>query len=48
MVKQNTTPLLAGQGLRLLKRDQSAAELVEEIVVDAYKIISRLSDTISL
>ena len=34
-------PLLAGQGLRLLKRDQSTAEIIIEIVQDANKIISR-------
>jgi nitronate monooxygenase len=39
-------PLLAGQGLRLLKRDQSAAEIIREIVQDANKIISRLKDII--
>lgn len=33
-------PLLAGQGLRLLKGDQSAAEIVEEIAGEAHKIIS--------
>jgi nitronate monooxygenase len=37
-------PLLAGQGLRLLKRNQSAAEIISEIVQDANKIISRLKD----
>jgi nitronate monooxygenase len=41
-------PLLAGQGLRLLKRNQSAAEIIEEIVADANnKIIPRLTSTIS-
>ena len=39
-------PLLAGQGLRLLKKDQGAAEIIEEIVQDANKIISRLKDII--
>ena len=40
-------PLLAGQGLRLLlKSDQSAAEIIREIVQDANKIISRLKDII--
>jgi hypothetical protein len=39
-------PLLAGQGLRLLKKDQGAAEIIKEIVQDANKIISRLKDTI--
>jgi nitronate monooxygenase len=41
-------PLLAGQGLRLLKRDQSAAEIIEEIVEDAHKTISRLEGMVSL
>jgi nitronate monooxygenase len=35
-------PLLAGQGLRLLKGDQSATEIVEEIAGEAHKIISEL------
>jgi nitronate monooxygenase len=39
-------PLLAGQGLRLLKKDQTAAEIIREIVQDASKIISGLKDTI--
>jgi nitronate monooxygenase len=39
-------PLLAGQGLRLLKRNQSAAEIIREIVGDANKIISRLKEII--
>jgi nitronate monooxygenase len=39
-------PLLAGQGLRLLKKDQGAAEIIREIVQDASKIISGLKDTI--
>lgn len=39
-------PLLAGQGLRLLKRDKSAAEIIREIVQDANKLISRLKDII--
>jgi nitronate monooxygenase len=30
-------PLLAGQGLRLLKKDQGAAEIIKEIVQDANK-----------
>jgi nitronate monooxygenase len=40
-------PLLAGQGLRLLKGDQSAAEIVEEIAGEAHKIISDLRRVIS-
>jgi nitronate monooxygenase len=36
-------PLLVGQGLRLLKRDQSAAEIIEEMVTQANNIISRLT-----
>jgi nitronate monooxygenase len=40
-------PLLAGQGLRLLKKDQGAAEIVEEIVTEAQKIISGLGNVIS-
>jgi nitronate monooxygenase len=39
-------PLLAGQGLRLLKRGQSAAEIIKEIVQDANKIVSRLKDIV--
>jgi nitronate monooxygenase len=35
-------PLLAGQGLRLLKKDQGAAEIIEEIVQDSNNIMSRL------
>jgi hypothetical protein len=33
-------PLLVGHTLRLLKRDQGAAEIIREIVGDANKIIS--------
>jgi nitronate monooxygenase len=40
-------PLLAGQGLRLLKGDQRAAEIVEEITGEAHKIISELRRVIS-
>jgi nitronate monooxygenase len=40
-------PLLAGQGLRLLKGDQSAAEIVEEIAGEAHKIIFELRRAIS-
>jgi nitronate monooxygenase len=37
-------PLLAGQGLRLLKKNQGAAEIINEIVQDANNIISRLKN----
>ncbi len=37
-------PLLAGQGLRLLKKDQGAAEIIKEIVQDANNTISRLKN----
>jgi NAD(P)H-dependent flavin oxidoreductase YrpB (nitropropane dioxygenase family) len=40
-------PLLASQGLRLSKRNQSATEIIEEIVAQANKIISRLTGTTS-
>jgi nitronate monooxygenase len=40
-------PLLAGQGLRLLKRDQSVTEIIEEIVVESHRIISKLGGLIS-
>jgi nitronate monooxygenase len=40
-------PLLAGQGLRLLKKDQSAAEIVEEIAGEGHKNISELRRVIS-
>jgi nitronate monooxygenase len=40
-------PLLAGQGLRLLKKDQSAAEIVEEIACEGHKNISELRRVIS-
>ncbi len=36
-------PLLAGQGLRMLKGNQSAAEIVAEIVSDAKAVMSRLT-----
>jgi nitronate monooxygenase len=39
-------PLLAGQGLRLIKKDQGAADIIKEIVQDANKVISRLKDNI--
>ena len=35
-------PLMAGQGLRLLKREQGAAEIVAEIAADARALLSRL------
>jgi nitronate monooxygenase len=35
-------PLLGGQGLRMLKRDQGAAEIVEELVAEACSILTRL------
>jgi nitronate monooxygenase len=41
--KQNLAdycPLLAGQGLRLLKRDQSASEIISEIVSMASTVVS--------
>jgi NAD(P)H-dependent flavin oxidoreductase YrpB (nitropropane dioxygenase family) len=44
--KMEYYPLLAGQGLRLPKRDQSAAEIVREIAEDANKIIYQLKDTV--
>jgi len=37
------SPLFAGQGLRLLKEEQGAAEIVEEIVYEAGAVLSRLS-----
>jgi nitronate monooxygenase len=37
-------PLLAGQELRLLKSGQSAAEIVEEIILEARKILSELNN----
>ncbi|MDQ3812698.1 MAG: nitronate monooxygenase [Armatimonadota bacterium] len=37
-------PLLAGQGLRLLKPDQGAAEIVEELVAEASEVLARLND----
>ena len=38
------SPLYAGQGLRMLKGDQGAAEIVEEIVAEAGAALSRLQD----
>jgi nitronate monooxygenase len=37
------SPLLAGQGLRMLKKEQGAAEIVEEILAEATADLSRLS-----
>jgi NAD(P)H-dependent flavin oxidoreductase YrpB (nitropropane dioxygenase family) len=38
-------PLLAGQGLRLLKRGQSAGEIVAELVAEAGAVFERLRGT---
>jgi nitronate monooxygenase len=35
-------PLLAGQGLRMLKRGQSSAEIVKELVTEAQAVLARL------
>jgi len=35
-------PLLAGQGLRMLKGGQSSAEIVKEVVTEAQAVLSRL------
>ena len=35
-------PLLAGQGLRLLTREQGAAEMVAEIAAGARALLARL------
>lgn len=40
----DVAPLLAGQGLRLLKRDQGAADIVEEVVEEARAVLGRLAD----
>jgi nitronate monooxygenase len=41
----NYSPLLAGQGLRMLKKsEQGAAEIVEEVVSEATAVLSRLQD----
>ncbi len=37
-------PLFAGQGLRLLKRDQGAEEIVAELVTEARAVIARLGE----
>lgn len=37
------SPLFAGQGLRMLKDEQGAAEIIEEIVNEAETVLSRLS-----
>jgi hypothetical protein len=36
------SPLLAGQGLRMLKNGQGAAEIVQELVEEAGGVLSRL------
>ncbi len=36
------SPLLAGQGLRMLKYEQGAGEIVEEVVAEAEAVLSRL------
>jgi nitronate monooxygenase len=42
------SPLLAGQGLRMLKEDgQGAAEIVQEVVAEAGAVLSRLGDASS-
>jgi len=38
------SPLFAGQGLRMLKGEQDAAEIVEEILSEAAAVLSRLQD----
>ena len=38
------SPLMAGQGLRMLKGEQGAAEIVEEILSEATTVLSRLQD----
>ncbi len=38
------SPLLAGQGLRMLKGEQGAGEIVEEILSEATTVLSRLQD----
>jgi hypothetical protein len=35
-------PLMAGQGLRMLTREQGAAEIVAEIAAEARALLSRL------
>ena len=43
--RDDYSPLLAGQGLRLLKQgEQSAAEIVEEVLSEAAVVLSRLQD----
>jgi nitronate monooxygenase len=39
------SPLMAGQGLRMLKGEQGAAEIVEEIMSEATTVLSRLQET---
>lgn len=36
------SPLFAGQGLRMLSREQGAAEIIEEILSEARSVLSRL------
>ncbi len=38
------SPLMAGQGLRMLKGEQGAGEIVEEILSEATIVLSRLQD----
>jgi nitronate monooxygenase len=38
------SPLLAGQGLRMLKGERGAAEMVEEILSEAATVLSRLQE----
>ena len=40
-------PLLAGQGLRLLKQDQSAAQIIEELAGETKECMQRLSVSIT-
>jgi hypothetical protein len=40
----NYSPLLAGQGLRMLKGDQGAGEIVKVILGEAATVLSRLQD----
>ncbi|MDR4492283.1 MAG: nitronate monooxygenase [Candidatus Nitrosocosmicus sp.] len=45
--RQNTAdfyPILAGQGIRLLKHDQSAADIIKEIIKEAKSIIAIISE----
>jgi NAD(P)H-dependent flavin oxidoreductase YrpB (nitropropane dioxygenase family) len=40
-------PLLAGQGLRMLKKGQSAAEIIQEIMTEAKQTSSMLNQMLS-